>query len=120
MNKRFITFYEPKAFLKDARKTIGDEGRQRLKSFLAFNPEAGALIPGSGGVRKLRWSRPGTGKRGGARVIYYFYREDVPLYMFAIYAKSAKEDLTQDEIKEMRKRAEAIRKAYSKGGKDDA
>lgn len=119
MSKCFVGFYESKSFLKDARKIIGDEGRQSLKAFLAFNPEAGDLIPGAGGVRKLRWARPGTGKRGGARVIYYFYRDDVPLYLLGIYSKSAKEDLTQNEIKEMRKRAEEIKSVYDKRGKND-
>ncbi len=117
MTKRFITFYETKAFLRDAKKTIGDEERAKLKQFLAFDPEAGVVIPGSSGVRKLRWVRPGIGKRGGARVIYYYYRDDVPLYLFSVYAKNEKDDLSQSELKELKKRAEVIKAAY-KGDKN--
>ena len=119
MTKRFISFYETKQFIRDANKTIGEDEHTKLKQFLAFDPEAGVIIPGTGGVRKLRWVRPGIGKRGGARVIYYFYRDDVPLFLFAIYAKNVKDDLTQSELKELKKRAEEIKSAYKGGNKND-
>jgi hypothetical protein len=59
---------------------------------VARNPLAGDEMPGTGGLRKLRWSRAGMGKRGGARVIYYYYNETAPVYLFMAYAKAAQEN----------------------------
>ncbi|HJU16457.1 MAG TPA: type II toxin-antitoxin system RelE/ParE family toxin [Stellaceae bacterium] len=64
--------------------------------FIARNPEAGDVIPESGGVRKVRWSRRGSGKRGGVRVIYFYYRTDMPLYLLMVYAKARRDDLSPD------------------------
>jgi len=72
---------------------------ESLKDFRAFNPMTGDEIPDTGGLRKLRWSRAGMGKRSGARVIYYFYNRSAPLYLIHAYAKAASEDLSPDEKK---------------------
>ena len=69
------------------------------------------MIPGTGGVRKLRWSRPGSGKRGGARVVYFYYRPDCPLYLLLAYAKAQATDLTPDEKKAVAALAATIRGA---------
>jgi hypothetical protein len=71
--------------------------RSSLVLFLAFNPEAGDLVPATGGVRKLRWALEGRGKRGGARVIYYFHSERIPLFALDVYAKNQRSDLSEDE-----------------------
>jgi len=64
---------------------------------LAYEPTRGDLIPGTGGLRKVRVGRGGSGKRGGARVIYYFYNADFPLVLMALYAKNEKADLSSRE-----------------------
>ena len=64
------------------------EQREELLLFLPRHPEAGDVIPDSGGVRKLRWLAQGRGKRGGARVIYYFHDLSVPLVLFTAYAQT--------------------------------
>jgi hypothetical protein len=64
--------------------------------FIARNPEAGDLIPAMGGVRKVRWNRPGMGKRGGARIIYFYHDPGMPLYLLTIYAKAQREDLSPE------------------------
>jgi hypothetical protein len=64
--------------------------------FVARNPEAGGLIPGSGGIRKVRWGRHGSGKRGGVRVIYFYDDPTMPLYHLVIYAKGRRDDLSPD------------------------
>jgi len=68
-----ITVVEVDLFPAKAAEVWNDSERLEFISFIAQNPEAGHLIPGSGGVRKVRWSRAGAGKRGGVRVIYYFH-----------------------------------------------
>jgi hypothetical protein len=66
---------------------------------IAFEPTCGDLIPGTGGLRKMRVGRGGSGKRGGARVIYYFYNEEFPVLLVAIYAKNEKADVSSQEKK---------------------
>ena len=91
------TVVETEPFLRQAASLWSDEERQEFVSFIGSNKFAGAEIPGTGGLRKVRWSRAGMGKRGGARVIYYYYQETTPLYLLWAYAKSVQEDLTPKE-----------------------
>ena len=96
---RPITVAETQAFVRAAEKIWSEDERAELVDYVAHNPEAGDVIPGSGGVRKLRWARPGSGKRGGARVVYFYYRPDCPLYLLLAYAKAQASDLSADEKK---------------------
>lgn len=73
-----------------------NEERSAFVDFIA-NPEAGDVIPDTGGIRKVRWSRAGVGKRGGVRVIYFYYDSDMPLYLLLVYAKAQRENWTPDE-----------------------
>lgn len=79
-------------------------------NYLAYNPTAGDLIQGSGGVRKLRWGVEGRGKRGGARVIYFYCNADLPLFLLAAYAKNVRSDLSAAERKELKLFVERQRK----------
>lgn len=98
---RLITVVELPSFIRDAESALDEDEREKLKAYLAANPEAGVVIQGTGGVRKLRWSLPGKGKRGGGRVIYYFHNDTIPVYLFKFYTKAAKSDLSTDEGKEL-------------------
>jgi hypothetical protein len=90
-----ITVAEVDPFDATARRAgLSDAERRELVEFLATHPEAGVIIPGTGGLRKLRWARPGKGKSGGYRAIYYYFSEGVPIYLLAIYAKNQQVDLT--------------------------
>ena len=71
-------------------------------NFIARAPGAGDVIPDTGGVRKLRWGRTGSGKRGGVRIIYFYHNADNPLYLLMIYAKARREDLTPEEKRTVR------------------
>ncbi len=91
------TVAETPIFTRQTEKLFSDEDKRELIDFLAENPLAGDEIPGTGGVRKLRFAASGRGKRGGARVIYYFLNETMPLYALLAYAKNAQDDMTPDE-----------------------
>ena len=79
-----MTVVETARFLKDASGLMPESDRARLVELIGANPEAGDVIPETGGVRKLRWAMPGPGKRGGARVIYFFYNDSLPLFLLAM------------------------------------
>jgi hypothetical protein len=81
---------------------IGEDGIEALAVYLIGHPDAGAAIPGSGGVRKLRWAAKGKGKRGGARIIYLYVVVAGRVYLIRCYAKNVKADLTADEKKQLR------------------
>jgi hypothetical protein len=98
-----ITVVETHEFLTSARKLMHETEREALVDFLARNPAAGDVIPGSGGVRKLRWALEKRGKRGGARVIYFIHGMEMPLYLLTAYAKNVRENLEPSEIKAMQK-----------------
>ena len=101
--KRMQTVAETPTFARQVEKLLDEEIKQELIEFLAENPLAGDEIPETGGVRKLRFAVPGRGKRGGARVIYYYLDDEIPLYALLIYPKNAKTDRTADEEKAVRK-----------------
>ena len=91
------TVAETPTFTQQAVKLFDEEEKQELITFLAENPLAGDVIPGTGGVRKLRFAVTGKGKCGGARVIYYYLDGSLPLYALLAYPKNAKSDMTPDE-----------------------
>ena len=105
------TFIRLESFLK-AWEAIGlTEGDyQNLEDMLLENPQLGPVIEGSGGIRKVRFAVPGTGKRGGARVIYVDVVVEKAVYFLYAYPKSVKDDLTKDEIKAFRKIADLLKR----------
>jgi hypothetical protein len=87
------SFIETRLFSRLVAGYLSDQEYSRLQDALVRDPEAGSVIPGSGGVRKLRWGRAGQGKRGGMRFIYYLKRRDGVIWMLTIYAKSEASDI---------------------------
>ena len=102
MAGRLIVVAETAIFIRQAEKIWSEDERQSFINFIAANPETGDVIPDTGGVRKVRWRRAGAGKRGGTRVIYFYYSPNRPLYLLFVYAKSQREDLTAEEKREVR------------------
>ena len=88
-----FTFVESSAFQRACPAYIDDDEYAELQRFMMRNPEAGQVVPGSGGVRKLRWARPGMGKRGGLRIIYFVRYLPNEFWMLAIYAKSEEQSI---------------------------
>lgn len=109
-----MTVAETRQFLSDSDGLFNEAERASIVWFLAENPEAGAIMPGTGGVRKLRWARPGTGKRGGGRVIYYFHDAGMPLFLLMAYAKNERDDLTQAEKNAMKRLIPILVNSYRK------
>jgi hypothetical protein len=94
-----LSVVEMPPFMRQADKIWNEEEREAFVDHMARNPEAGDVVPGTGGVRKIRWARKGMGKRGGARVIYFYHHMDAPLYLIAAYAKAQQEDMSAEEKK---------------------
>jgi mRNA-degrading endonuclease RelE of RelBE toxin-antitoxin system len=109
------TVAETPTFIKQSAELFTEEERAELIDFLAMNPQTGDEIQGTGGVRKLRWGAKGKGKRGGARIIYYWYSDEKPIYALLAYGKNEKTDLKPDEIKAVAAFARAV-KAAGRGG----
>ena len=89
-------------FLDHAPAILTEAERTVLVAYLGAKPEAGRLVPGTGGVRKIRWGSQGQGKRGGARVIYY-YNESIPVFALDIYAKNRKTDLSEADKRSLKR-----------------
>ena len=109
MSETFRTAVETAIFARRAEKLLTASEKIDLITQLATNPEAGDLIPETGGVRKLRFGIRGKGKAGGVRVIYYYLDDEVPLFAMLIYGKGEKADLTADERKTVAQIAAAIK-----------
>ena len=84
---------------------MADAEYSRLQAALVLQPELGDLIPGTGGLRKIRWTEEarGSGKRGGVRVIYYWHRTDALIYMLLAYSKRERDDLSTEQKRLLRK-----------------
>lgn len=109
-----LTIVETPDFIAAARRLFTMKEHELLIDHLARNPDAGDLVPGSGGIRKLRWAAGGRGKRGGARVIYFYCNAQIPLFALDVYAKSEKTDLTHEELSRLRRFVKAIGETYQR------
>src|SRR5437870_3018270 len=98
-----MTVVETAEFLRHATRLMPNSEGEEQVAFVGANPEAGEIIPETGGVRKIRWAREGMGKRGGARVIYYYHNERLPVFLLSAYAKNRKANLSKAERNSMKR-----------------
>lgn len=92
------TVVEMPEFIRQSKICMEDALRESFISHIAANPMQGALIVGTGGVRKIRWAADtNQGKSGGVRVIYYYHNQAIPIFLFTVYGKSKKANLAQAE-----------------------
>lgn len=115
----WFQFIEAPAFARFRDLYLDDDGFADLQLYLAKNPEAGDMVPGAGGIRKLRWRDPrrGKGRRGGLRIIYYCFLSEQEIWLLTLYDKDEATDLTKEERDQLRRLLEAeraVRKARSR------
>lgn len=98
----YFGFTETERFVKKGEKLLGANAVSELQLYLCNYPEDGAIIPASGGIRKMRWAASGRGKRGGARIIYYFANSAGRILLLDACVKNEKENLTAEEIGDLK------------------
>ncbi len=91
-----------------SKKLLSEDERQELVSYLSAHPESGDVMEGTGGIRKLLWSRQGMGKSGGVRVIFFYYNQEMPLYALTMFGKADKGNLTQAERNDLSKLVDVL------------
>ncbi len=101
-----LTVVESPIFQRLWPRYWDEEERAEFASFIAIHPDSGSVIRGSGGVRKVRWSREGTGKSGGVRIVYLTRNDAGEVYLLTLYAKSKSESISLDTLKEIRRALE--------------
>jgi len=109
------TVVETPEFIKQSSYFFDEDSKEAFIKFIAQNPLEGDLIPGTGGARKIRWqSEAGGGKRSGARIIYYYHNENIPIFLFTAYKKNQKENITATEKKLLKKIINLIVDSYER------
>lgn len=106
------TIVELPEFERRSASLISNTERQGIINYLAAHPQSGALIKGTGGIRKFRWSSGNKGKSGGVRVIYYFHSGSLPLFLLSLFGKSEKANLSKSECNELAKFTSQLIKKY--------
>ena len=99
-----MLFIEDEGFYRRRLKLMEETELFALMDWLEAHPDSGKVMPRSNGLRKLRWALTGRGKRGGARVIYFWWLSDAKILLLDIYAKNEKEDLSADELKKLKQK----------------
>jgi len=101
-----LTVVETSLFVRQWPLYWTEDERGRFAAFLADHPFAGSVVPGSGGLRKVRWGRGGSGKSGGVRVIYFTRTAEGAIVLLTIYAKSTTDNITGTKLREIRRALE--------------
>lgn len=107
-----ITVVETASFIADAKDCMTNDERTEAINMIAANPECGDVIPGGGGIRKVRFAIGGRGKSGGVRIIYYFHNERVPVFLLAVFAKNERVNLTKEEVNLLGSAAKNLARKY--------
>jgi len=95
------TIVELPEFIRRAAALVSDREKQNIINYLAAHPHAGAILQGTGGIRKFRWASGNKGKSGGVRVVYYYHNKTLPLFILSVFSKSDKANLTKSERNEL-------------------
>ena len=98
-----MVIIETPIFTRQILATLSGDDYRQLQQTLLEHPDAGKVIPGSGGLRKMRWSAEGRGKRGGVRVIYYWFTAQGSILLLFLYPKNEQYNLTSDQLMQLKK-----------------
>ena len=98
-----MQFIETSLFTSEIQKLLSDEEYRAFQMALTLRPEQGVLIPGTSGLRKVRWSAKGHGKRGGCRIIYFWDKNSEQIYLLYTYPKNRQLDLSSAQVKALSK-----------------
>jgi|APCry1669188970_1035186.scaffolds.fasta_scaffold43629_1 hypothetical protein len=99
----FMVIIETPIFTKQLLSTLSDDEYRLFQANLLERPDAGKIIPGGGGLRKVRWALPGRGKSGGVRVIYYWFTALETILLLFMYPKNVQDNLTQNQLKQLKR-----------------
>ena len=106
------TIVELPEFIRTAQGLFSEEEKRSLINYLATHPQSGDLIRGTGGIRKLRWATQGKGKSSGARVIYYYHNETIPLFLLTAFGKNEKANISPAERNDLAKLINLLQQHY--------
>ncbi|NOQ63138.1 MAG: addiction module toxin RelE [Methyloprofundus sp.] len=106
------TIVELPEYARRASSLLNNSEKQGIINYLASHPKEGAIMQGTGGIRKFRWAAGNRGKSSGVRVIYYFHSQTIPLFLLTIFAKNEKANLSKAERNELAKFVSLLAKNY--------
>lgn len=110
-----MTVIETPSFLRDAKRLMDEPERLEIISFLARNPNAGDVLRGTGGLRKVRFAREGGGKSGGYRIVYFYHSRAMPLFALNVFAKNEKVNITPAERNALKELSARLAETYRRG-----
>lgn len=111
--ERLLTVVETRHFAARSAKHWNTDELDEFITYIAGNPEAGDIVAKTGGLRKVRWAAQGRGKRGGARVIYFFRSEAMPLFLLDFYAKNEKSNLDAYDKRQLQNVVKTITERFA-------
>ncbi len=114
MTAEWITVFETSTYLARADKLLSKAEQEAVVQMIAQDPTCGDLMEGTGGVRKVRFAIGGRGKSGGARVVYYFHSEAMPVYLLTLFAKNEKSNLAKAERNALARLVTALKRAHGR------
>ena len=109
-----VTVVELPEFIRRSEKLLSENDRNRMIYHLSIRPETGNIMQGTGGIRKMRWAREGRGKSGGVRVIYFYYNDEIPLFLLTIFGKGEQTNLSKSERNELAKLVKVLIANYKR------
>ncbi len=110
-----MTIVDTREFQRRAATRMSEQERQDFIIFIAGYPENGALMRGTGGVRKSRWGAGARGKSGGVRIIYYYHSSDIPIFLLTVFAKNERDNLSQAERNVLKQLTADLVTTYQRG-----
>jgi hypothetical protein len=110
--RKLITVVETRSYQKRATKLMSEQEQFDAITMIATDPECGAVMKGTGGIRKVRFRLGGRGKSGGVRLIYYFHNLEMPVFLLTVFAKNEKANLSAEERMTLKGFVRRLTKAY--------